>query len=352
MADAAPLVRQWLLLRTLAARRHGATLRELAGEAGVCLKTVRRDLQALAAVGFPLACSAGEYGRKAWRLEGAAGPPLTFTPDEAAALYLGRRLLDPLAGTYLWEAAGRAFRKIRAHLGEPALRHLEKLGSAFHATAAGASDYARRTDLLDALLTACEDRRAVRLAYQSLKATEPVSYEVHPYGFVWHRHSLYLVAHSPDRDGVRTFKLDRVADAELRDARFVRPEGLSLERLLEHSFGVVQTDGEPVTVRARFSPAVARYVEEQNWHPSQRVERLRGGGVVLELRLSHTGEFKRWVYSFGAAAEVLGPPELRAEVAAELREMAARYGDAAAGRRARRGSSRGRRGAGGTAEKE
>ena len=324
MADAAPITRQWLLLQTLSARRHGATVRELADDAGVRTKTVRRNLQALQAAGFALESEEQAHGRKVWRFS-SAGRTLNFAPDEAAALYLGRQFLEPLAGTQLWGAAGRAFRKIKAGLGETALKHLSRLSDAFHATAAGASDYSRWGQLLDDLMMACEDRRFVLLAYQSLASTEPVTYELHPYGFVYHKFSLYLVAYSNDHGDTRVFKLDRMSEVQVQDLRFVRPPELTVARLLEHSFGVVRGEGIPVMVRARFAPTVARYVEEHRWHASQSLTRLPDGAVQIELQLTHTGEFKRWIYSFGSAAEVLAPPELREEMAEELRAMAGLY---------------------------
>jgi predicted DNA-binding transcriptional regulator YafY len=54
MAAENSLVRQWILLRTLSARRQGVTVREIAAELGVCNKTIRRDLVAFAKAGFPL----------------------------------------------------------------------------------------------------------------------------------------------------------------------------------------------------------------------------------------------------------------------------------------------------------
>ncbi len=58
-----------------------------------------------------------DHGLKRWRLDPAKTQPgLSFAFDEAVALYLGRRFLDPLAGTVFWDAAQRAFRKVRAML--------------------------------------------------------------------------------------------------------------------------------------------------------------------------------------------------------------------------------------------
>ena len=89
----------------------------MAQEMAVSDKTIRRDLETFEQAGFPLLEQIGEFGRKTWRLEGNSQPGLAFTFDEAIALYLSRRFLEPLAGTLFWEAAGRAFKKIRATLG-------------------------------------------------------------------------------------------------------------------------------------------------------------------------------------------------------------------------------------------
>ncbi len=79
------------------------TLREMAAEHGVTERTIYRDLATLQHVGFPLEERESDHGRKHWRLGNASSsPPLSFTWDEAIALFLARRHLEPLAGTQLW----------------------------------------------------------------------------------------------------------------------------------------------------------------------------------------------------------------------------------------------------------
>ena len=89
MNDESPLIRQWILLKTLSSRKYGATVKELAQEAGVSIKTIRRDLETFQAAQFPLQEIVGDFGCKKWTL--ALGKPpaeLNFTWEEAAALYL------------------------------------------------------------------------------------------------------------------------------------------------------------------------------------------------------------------------------------------------------------------------
>ncbi len=201
MGDQLPLVRQWVLLRILCSRHHGVTIKDMVHELNVSEKTIRRDLETFQAAGFPLKEVVGEFGRKKWHIEaGKAEPGLNFAYDEAIALYLGRRFLEPLAGTMFWEAAQKAFKKIRATLGADALKYIDQFGTMFHQTMVGASDYTKKAELIDELMVGIEDRKAVFITYQSLRATEPVTYDVYPYGLVYHRGALYLVGRSPQRE--------------------------------------------------------------------------------------------------------------------------------------------------------
>ena len=168
MTEQPPFVRQWLLLRALCARRYGSTVKELADEMGVGEKTIRRDMEAFQTAGFPLVQAVGQFGRKSYRIDPEKNQPgMAFTYDEAIALYLGRRFLEPLAGTIFWGASQRACRKIRSMLGKEALRYVEQFATVFHQTSAGASDYSEKAELIDTLMQGIEDRRAMFITYRS-----------------------------------------------------------------------------------------------------------------------------------------------------------------------------------------
>ncbi|MDZ4782172.1 MAG: WYL domain-containing protein, partial [Planctomycetia bacterium] len=317
--------RQWQLLRTLSARRLGASVQEMAAELSVTEKTIRRDLATFQLAGFPLIETVGDRGRKNWRVRTAGDvPEIGFTLDEALALYLGRRLLDPLAGTVVGEAAQRAFAKVRACLGKAALQYVERLAAHLHVTPLGAGDYARQREHLNDLLAAVADSLQTVVSYQSARATEPVEYQINPLGIAQHRGSLYVVAWSHDHGEVRTFKLDRIDAVEVSGLPFQRPAGFDVRQYLSGSFGVFHAAGD-VAVRVRFAPAVARYVQEGRWHASQRLTPQKDGSLLADFRLSGFEEIKRWLLSFGKHAEVLEPPILREELEAEISAMVQLY---------------------------
>ncbi|MCI0380209.1 MAG: WYL domain-containing protein [Gemmataceae bacterium] len=327
MPDQPAILRHWILLRSLGARRQGATLRDLAAEHGTSEKTIHRDLVLLRRLGFPLVHATGDHGRRHWKLDGTAGlAQLSFTLEEAAALYLGRQFLEPLAGTDFFHGAQSAFTKIRATLGDAPLRHLEKLAAAFYHTTNGLADYAHKGQLIDDLVRAIEDRRLTVITYQSLRSTEPVThYDVHPYFVVWHKQALYLIAHSCDHGAIRTFKVDRISAADVQQLQFARPPDFDPRVLLSGSFGIFEGDGPSQTVRIRFSRQAARPVSERTHHPTQHLTPQPDGTLLAEFELSSLEELTSWLLSWGQHAEVLDPPELREQITKTLTAALSSY---------------------------
>ena len=305
MQSTPQIQRQWQILIALMSRRMGMTIKELAQEARVDDRTIRRDLNTLRKANFPLEERVTAHGCKHWKMiDGGAIVPIHFNWSEAVALYLGRRLLDPLAGTNFWTSAQSAFSKIRAMLGEAALAQLSKVEKIFLQTMPGVSNYSEKAELIDLLMLAIEDHKIAWVAYQSERATEPVSLELYPYGIVYHKGSLYLVAHSRDHETrrglttrnqlgysepindarkamperirgltppgsprqrinqrandtpilnlshdahepavpVRHFKIDRVTGVEVQTLQFSPDPDFSLEKHFANSFGIYQSD--------------------------------------------------------------------------------------------------------------
>src|SRR6476660_10457045 len=109
------VTRQWHLLRLLESSR-GLTLEEIVDRLPADYprhpRTVRRDLEALEAGGFPVLNERVE-GRVRWRLMDGfrQAPALSFSPTELMALVISRSLLQPLAGTEIKTALDSAMAK-------------------------------------------------------------------------------------------------------------------------------------------------------------------------------------------------------------------------------------------------
>jgi predicted DNA-binding transcriptional regulator YafY len=326
MADRPTLIRQWLLIRALCASRSGWSIRDLAAEFSVSEKSIRRDLDALTLAGFRLSETVEDRGRKRWRLDGSQSVPLPeLNLSEAAALYLGRRLLEPLAGTTLWESAQSAFVKLRQQFCPDTLAWLESLAVTLHETTFGQSDYSERAEVIDTLMAGVSESRVTRLLYHPLRSDVPEEYELQPLGIIWHRSTLYLVAASVEHPRPRHFKVDRIRDVEVLTTTFARPPNFDLQQHLQHSLGVYQTNAPVTKVRIWFSADAARYVTEHRWHDSQQIQEQADGTLLVDLTLSDLTELTSWVLSFGSRAVVLAPESLQKAIQRELGASLAAY---------------------------
>jgi predicted DNA-binding transcriptional regulator YafY len=318
------LARQWRLIQRLARSRFGVGLDELARDLDCVRRTVYRDLDALMYAGFPVV-SEKRDGRVFYRfLETFRLGDAPFTPDEVLALAFGEDLLRSLEGTVFHDSIRSALRKIRAGLGPELSAFLARLGESFRVLPGPHKRYAHVRDTIRALSDAVLAHRTVRMRYRTGRTGRVAERRLDPYR-VWYRSGgLYVIGHDHRSGEIRTFAVDRIERIEATDAAFSVPDSFDFEAYTASSFGVVAEPAVPV--RIRFDRSWALYVEEHTWHPSQRTTRARDGSLLLEMEVSGGSELRGWVLSFGAGAEVLEPPALRAEVAAELERARARYG--------------------------
>jgi predicted DNA-binding transcriptional regulator YafY len=316
------LARQWRLIQILARRRWGAGLDELARELECHKRTVYRDLDALQYAGFPVT-SEKRDGLVFYRLlESFRLGDAPFTPDELLALAFGEDLLGSLAGTVFHDSIHSALGKIRASLGPDMVGFLARLRDSFRVLPGPHKRYADAADTIRALNEAVLERRTVHIAYTTGRTGEQSERDLDPYR-VWYRAgALYVIGHDHKSGELRTFAIDRIAEAKLGERHFEVPADFDFEARTASAFGVVADP--PDTVRIRFAPRWARYVKEHEWHPSQRF-REDVDGLELEMEVGVGDELRGWVLSFGAGAEVLAPETLRRDVAAELARAGARY---------------------------
>ena len=90
-------------------------------------------------------------------------------------------------------------------------------------------------------------------------------------------------------------------------------------------FGGVSGDGDYEVV-IEFDAWATDLLQGRQWHSSQKVTPVPGGGSHMQLRLSALEEVERWILSWGAHASVIGPAELRTRVGRTGAALAQRYG--------------------------
>ncbi len=210
------------LLSLLQSRRYwpGA---DLAARLEVSVRTLRRDVERLRDLGYPVTAARGVDG--GYQLApGASLPPLVLDDEEAVALAVGLSAAASSAVTGMAESSVRALTKV-VQVMPPRLRQrVDALRAATSAPTWGPPGEGVDPQVLTTLAQGCRDHERLAFTYTSAsgerteRLAEPL--RLVPLGRRW-----YLVAYDVDRGDWRSFRLDRLAHPRTTGARF-RPREL------------------------------------------------------------------------------------------------------------------------------
>jgi predicted DNA-binding transcriptional regulator YafY len=207
------------LLSLLQARRDWPGS-ELAERLAVSRRTLRRDVERLRDLGYPVESVPGPAG--GYRLRaGTAMPPLLLDDEEAIAIAVGLRTAARASVTGIEETAVRALVKLEQVLPGHLRRRVAALGSATIAPPVGGPTVDPQQ--LTAIAAACRDSECLRFAYRSRDGTDSRR-EVEPHTLVNLGRRWYLVAWDRRRHDWRTFRVDRLERAASTGVRFTPRE--------------------------------------------------------------------------------------------------------------------------------
>ena len=126
------------------------------------------------------------------------------------------------------------------------------------------------------------------------------------------------------REDLRSFAVDAIRAAELRETRAKEIPATELDEHLGSGYGIF-AGREVQWAKLRFTAEAARWVSAQVWHPRQRAKLEADGSYVLEIPYSHERELVMEILKYGADVEVLAPDSLRSRVAEDLKRAANSY---------------------------
>ncbi len=311
--------RQWSLLRKLESSR-GATLQELVESLPEDFpknsRTIRRDLEALEAVGFPLVTDQVD-GQTRWKLmEGFRDiPALGFSATELMALVFSRKLLKPLEGTEIQVSLSSALNKAAAALPSQGHGYVREMEKVFSVGLGPHKNYRQHKETIDRISQAISQAKTAQIRYYSAARATTTRREVDPYRLWYAGGGLYLIAHCHLRKDVRMFAVERIRSISLTDHPYQMPLGFNVEEYVQDALMVMR--GRRMEVELLFSKQAAGWVKDKVWHSSQEVSLLKDGRLRMTLKVADTAELVGWILSFGSQVRVVRPDALRQKVKEE-----------------------------------
>ncbi len=314
-----------LRLLSLLQSRRDWTGTELAGRLGVGLRTLRRDIDRLRDLGYPVDATPGAAG--GYRLGvGAALPPLLLDDEEAVAVAISLHTATTGSVAGLEETALRALTKLQQML-PSRLRHRI---SAFHTTTValtGPGSAADRVDpdLLTAIAAACRDQRRLRLRYPGRDGV--AVREVEPHRLVHTPRRWYLVAWDLGREDWRTFRVDRMTVPPGPPGARFTPRPLPASDVAAYVSQSISSAPYRYQARILFRAPLSS-VSVRTSPTAGRLEAAGPDACILHTGSNSLDELALYVGLKGYDFEVLEPPEL-VPVLRSLSERLARGAGAA-----------------------
>lgn len=206
-----------LKLLSLLQVRRDWTGPDLAERLSVDVRTIRRDIDKLRSLGYPVTSLPGAAG--GYQLgAGAELPPLLLDDDEAVAVAIGLRTAANGTISGIEETSIRALTKLEQVLPSRLRRRVQAL-QAHTATPLTAAGPTVDAETLTIIAAACRDHQQLRFPYASTQG-EPTKRLVEPQGLVHTGRRWYLVAWDVSKKDWRTFRVDRITAEPTLAARF------------------------------------------------------------------------------------------------------------------------------------
>lgn len=333
-----------ILLRLRSGRQ--ITAEQLAREFEVAVRTIYRDIDALAELGIPVYAEQGRHG--GFRLlDGHFMPPVAFSFGEAMSLVLAQCFQKGLRVRPFPQDAERAEAKLLAAMPEPVrsrLMHAERLlgveslpADLLHPEHADpqleANDPVardREAATLTAFLTAIVEARALRLRYQGPYQDAPYDIDVMPRATLWDRDRWYLIAQRLTDGALRTLRADRTLAVYLLPpaaASAAMAQDFDVRTQLGRRWlaPAMRRWAEGEAIEVWMSPAAAARLQNDWYFRFAQFDAASDGRIRMrwgEDRRAVVFALLRWL---GPEAELRAPAAWRSALAAELSVMARSY---------------------------
>ncbi|MEI7893271.1 MAG: WYL domain-containing protein [Myxococcales bacterium] len=321
----------------LEAAPAGLTLEDLAMALRVTTRSVRRYLLELRRTTEVEAVATEPGGAKRWRIKPSErARAVMLRRAQVYGLLATRQMHDVLRGSALYDEIDEAVRQLLLVAQRPTrpsfrgeVRPSEAMEERFLYVSGPSQQFPQRVEDIDALFQAVSERRLLRFRHRALGGARSLErLTTHPYAMLVFRGALFCVGFDVQTQKERCFRFEHMSDLDVSEEQhFELPENFRVEDYLHGDLGVlVPSDEGAVSVLVEFERSAAEELRGRRVHPSQKTGTSRDGRLRLSMTVPDREAVKRWVLGFGAAARVLEPLDLAAEVVAELNTALDHYG--------------------------
>ena len=174
------------------------------------------------------------------------------------------------------------------------------------------------SEIFNTLLEAKEEKKAVNILYAAPERM-PKQWILSPYDFYFRGNAWYMVSYNHKYENLGIHRVCRIISASISAEEYILPEISGFTDDYISSAWHVIPGFAKTFIKVHITEPLAESFRELKWHPTQKIENVSDGGIILTAEVPDLYEVARWVMSGAPHIEVLEPEELK-EIVQEFAE--------------------------------
>lgn len=308
------LARILKVLRLIQSRSRW-TAEAIAQEVDCGVRTVYRDLQALAVAGVPWYFDKIE---ECYRLRHDYLLPVPNLTGEEALGQAIATAITKAPGLNIGKGAAPTTRKLAAASGQSVRQLLADAENLVSVMDLKLADHSKHQEIIKTIQFAMIQRKLVTGHYESPYEPKSATLRLNPIRLCLIKSAWYLVARPTDSLEPRTYRVARFKTLRMLDVPARVPQEFDLKAYFGNAWAVYRGE-RPYAVEILFTPEAARAVVETIWHHTQKSKSQPDGSVILSFQVDGLEEIGNWVLTWAGRCKVIRPKELRDLLIEKLR---------------------------------
>ena len=165
---------------------------------------------------------------------------------------------------------------------------------------------------VDTITKAINEKKKIRYQYQEydgkkrkILRNDGEVYVLSPYMLYWNEDFYYVVGYSDKRETITAFRVDRIVNIELTDAKAVkRPKGFKVSNYSDSIFGMYS--GSEAEVELECHNDLMKYIIDR-FGEKIKVRPTENGTFLTTVTVQLSPVFYGWVFQFGGGIKIVGP---------------------------------------------
>ncbi|MCQ2593379.1 MAG: WYL domain-containing transcriptional regulator, partial [Treponema sp.] len=165
-------------------------------------------------------------------------------------------------------------------------------------------------DVFNNIFKAIKSRKTITFDYKSISSQIYKQKTFDAYHVLCQKGNWYVIGYDHGAADIRVYAMSRIKEITFTQELFKIPADFKLENHVDLDFGIWNNTEPPEEYELLFTPAMANYITERQWHKDQKMEIQKDGSVLLSFKSNQKEMISSWIMGFGPKVTVKKPESL------------------------------------------